>query len=142
MTNEPSFPFWSVLFTKDLGRSACKTYIYIQYMHTLTVLDTYLYIYLRLLYIYIYIYDYYTSIYIFIRVQPQIFSDVALRIDALREKDLSISRAEDFRRQNSQLRRELARRVRWTYRMLVPWRVSFLDYVTSALKRGKVKVSF
>ena len=65
MTNEPSFPFWSVLFTKDRGRSACKTYIYIQYIHTLTVLDTYLYIYLRLLYIYIYIYDYYTSIYIY-----------------------------------------------------------------------------
>lgn len=30
-------------------------------------------------------------------------------IDALKEKDLSISRAEDLRRQNSQLRRELAR---------------------------------
>jgi len=30
-------------------------------------------------------------------------------IDALKEKDLSISRAEDFRRENSQLRRELAR---------------------------------
>eukprot|EP00434_Breviolum_minutum_P010100 symbB.v1.2.008911.t1/scaffold560.1/size187392/6 len=30
-------------------------------------------------------------------------------IDALKEKDLSISRAEDFRRENAQLRRELAR---------------------------------
>lgn len=34
---------------------------------------------------------------------------VLLRIDALKEKDLSISRAEDFRRENAQLRRELAR---------------------------------
>ena len=36
-------------------------------------------------------------------------TSVVLRIDALKEKDLSISRAEDFRRENAQLRRELAR---------------------------------